>query len=335
MRHSVRKRSITFSIFVFIVFLLLDMRQLSASEIKGDVYQTALLIQKSTDNEEKPAPQAEKPVPFWPTLPKQQQPVKPSVPQSQPQPAPQPPAVQPQPDQSQQPQQPQVEQKSLPQTTAPQQSAGISKFSMKKGEVSFYFDDADVFSVIQTIFGDVLKVNYVIDPRVKGRVNFRSVEPVAKENILPLMEVMLRLNGIGIVDALVKHFVRFSDLRIKQAREPHHEPAQNSIIRCGAKFLRGQGDKLFPGGRVWRGGDMPGLIPGRGTFRELQETPRGVRRIGKGVRDTIVHEPRGFLLLGERLEDQEVGHAGARLRAVEIGTTRNHSGESAGLPLFD
>ena len=71
---------------------------------------------------------------------------------------------------------------------------------VKRGEVSFNFDDADVYSVIQTIFGDVLRVNYIVDPNVKGRVTFRSVEPVAKESVLPLMEVILRLNGIGIVE---------------------------------------------------------------------------------------------------------------------------------------
>ena len=81
-----------------------------------------------------------------------------------------------------------------PVTLLPQQPAA------KRGDVSFNFDDADVFSVIQTIFGDVLKVNYIVDARVKGRVNFRSVAPVAKEDVLPLMEVILRLNGIGIVE---------------------------------------------------------------------------------------------------------------------------------------
>ncbi len=70
----------------------------------------------------------------------------------------------------------------------------------KRGEISFNFDDADVYSVIQTIFGGVLQYNYIIDPKVKGRVNFRSVSPVAKEDVLPLMEVILRLNGIGVVE---------------------------------------------------------------------------------------------------------------------------------------
>lgn len=78
--------------------------------------------------------------------------------------------------------------------------SGVKPDVQKRGDISFNFDDADVFSVIQTVFGDILKVNYIVDQRVKGRVNFRSVAPVAKEDVLPLMEVILRLNGIGIVE---------------------------------------------------------------------------------------------------------------------------------------
>jgi type II secretion system protein D len=68
------------------------------------------------------------------------------------------------------------------------------------GTVSFFFDDADIFEVAQTIFGDVLKVNYIIDPRVRGRVNFRTVTPIPKDEVLPMMEIILRLNGIGFVE---------------------------------------------------------------------------------------------------------------------------------------
>lgn len=119
------------------------------------------------------------------------------------QPAPdQPPAekqsVSPQPSQPVQPLQPapQPQQQMPPQI----QPHAVEKPVIKKDEVSFNFDDADVFSVIQTIFGDVLRVNYIVDPNVKGRVTFRSVAPVAKENVLPLMEVILRLNNIAIVE---------------------------------------------------------------------------------------------------------------------------------------
>ncbi|MEN6373693.1 MAG: secretin N-terminal domain-containing protein [Smithella sp.] len=67
------------------------------------------------------------------------------------------------------------------------------------GRVSLNFDDADIYSVIQTVFGEILKVNYIIDSRVKGRVTFRSVSPVAMEKVLPLMEVILKLNGASII----------------------------------------------------------------------------------------------------------------------------------------
>jgi type II secretory pathway component GspD/PulD (secretin) len=225
----VQKRFIAFTVFVFIVSFSLDIRQLSASVTNGDVYEMAFFGKKSKDidntKQEKTAPQqseSEKPVPFWPTLPKSQQPVTQPEPQMQLQPEQQQPAVQPQPDQSPQPQQqePQKqpgEQETQPQIKTQQPPAGISKASLKKGEVSFNFDDADVFSVIQTIFGDVMKVNYVVDPRVKGRVNFRSVAPVAKEDVLSLMEVILRLNGVGIVEeGGLYRIIPISDL----AKEP-------------------------------------------------------------------------------------------------------------------
>ena len=89
--------------------------------------------------------------------------------------------------------------------------------SVARGQFSFNFDDADVFSVIQTMFGDVLKVNYVVDPKVKGRVTFRSVAPVPKENVLPLMEVILRLNGMAVVEESgLYRIIPLADL----AREP-------------------------------------------------------------------------------------------------------------------
>jgi type II secretory pathway component GspD/PulD (secretin) len=68
------------------------------------------------------------------------------------------------------------------------------------GDVSFFFDDADIYEVIQTVFGEVLKVNYIMDPKVKGRVNFRTSTPIPKSEVLPVMEIILRLNGIAVVE---------------------------------------------------------------------------------------------------------------------------------------
>ena len=79
------------------------------------------------------------------------------------------------------------------------------------------FDDADVYSVILTVFNEILRVNYIIDPRVTGRVTFRSITPVPRENILPLMEVILRLNGVAVVEENgLYRIIPISDL----SREP-------------------------------------------------------------------------------------------------------------------
>lgn len=85
------------------------------------------------------------------------------------------------------------------------------------GMISLNFDDADVYTIIQTIFGEILRANYVIDPRVKGRVTFRAVSPVPIESVPGIMEVILRLNGIGVVEERgLYRFVPIGDI----AKEP-------------------------------------------------------------------------------------------------------------------
>jgi general secretion pathway protein D len=98
------------------------------------------------------------------------------------------------------------------------------------GMISLNFDDADVYSVAQTVFGEILRVNYVIDQRVKGRVTFRSVAPVATDQVLPLMEVIFRLNGIGIVEESGLY-------RIVPIGDVAKEPAQVSIGRDPDKIV--------------------------------------------------------------------------------------------------
>jgi type II secretory pathway component GspD/PulD (secretin) len=104
------------------------------------------------------------------------------------------------------------------------------------GQVTLNFDDADVYSLIQTVFGDVLRVNYIVDPRVKGRVTFRSVAPVPRDSILPLMEVVLRLNGIGIVEeGGLYRIVPISDIAKEPApisigRDPNKIPSTGKSL---------------------------------------------------------------------------------------------------------
>lgn len=96
-------------------------------------------------------------------------------------------------------------------------NAVTNKTSTSNGNVSLNFDDADIYSVIQTVFSEILKVNYIIEPKVKGRVTFRSVAPVPKDNVLPVMEVILRLNGVAVIEEnSLYRIIPIGDL----AREP-------------------------------------------------------------------------------------------------------------------
>lgn len=70
----------------------------------------------------------------------------------------------------------------------------------KKEKISFNFDDADIYEVLRTVFGEILKANYIIDPRVKGRVNLKTVAPIDKDAVIPLMQTILKQNGVGFME---------------------------------------------------------------------------------------------------------------------------------------
>ncbi|MBF0516581.1 MAG: hypothetical protein HQK97_05605, partial [Nitrospirae bacterium] len=66
--------------------------------------------------------------------------------------------------------------------------------------ISLAFDDVDIFEIAHTVFGEILKVNYLIDSRVKGRITFKTVKPVTTGDVLPIMSTIFRLNGVSIME---------------------------------------------------------------------------------------------------------------------------------------
>ncbi len=60
--------------------------------------------------------------------------------------------------------------------------------------VVFNFDNADIYEVIR-VMAEILRINYVIDPRVKGVVNIHTTGQLSAENTLPIFQSILRLNG--------------------------------------------------------------------------------------------------------------------------------------------
>ncbi len=60
--------------------------------------------------------------------------------------------------------------------------------------VVFNFDNADLYEVIR-VMGEILKINYIIDPRVKGVVNIHTSGQISAEDAFPIFQSILRLNG--------------------------------------------------------------------------------------------------------------------------------------------
>ena len=67
------------------------------------------------------------------------------------------------------------------------------------GTVTLNFEDTALSEVVKVILGDLLGQNYIIDPSVQGRVSLQSNRPVARKNLVPTLEMLLRINGAAVV----------------------------------------------------------------------------------------------------------------------------------------
>jgi general secretion pathway protein D len=65
--------------------------------------------------------------------------------------------------------------------------------------VVFNFDNADIYEVIRVI-SEILKINYIIDPRVKGVANIHTSGQIASADVFPIFQSILRLNGATAVN---------------------------------------------------------------------------------------------------------------------------------------
>jgi general secretion pathway protein D len=61
------------------------------------------------------------------------------------------------------------------------------------------FENTPVATVAKVVLGDILQTGYTIDPRVQGTVSLVSVRPVAKSDIVFVLENALRLSGVVLV----------------------------------------------------------------------------------------------------------------------------------------
>ncbi|MFW5444077.1 MAG: type II secretion system secretin GspD, partial [Methylococcaceae bacterium] len=68
-----------------------------------------------------------------------------------------------------------------------------------KGEFSLNFDDADLGEVTKVILSDILGENYVLSPKVSGKVTLQTSQPLTRAELLPTLDMLLDINNAAMV----------------------------------------------------------------------------------------------------------------------------------------
>ena len=69
------------------------------------------------------------------------------------------------------------------------------------GDISFDFTDADIREVVADVLTRTLRVNYVIDPAVRGTVTLKTIVPVARSQVVPALQAVLAQVGARLVQS--------------------------------------------------------------------------------------------------------------------------------------
>ena len=70
------------------------------------------------------------------------------------------------------------------------------KLATSKGKgIALSFERANIREVVKVILGDILKLNYTVEPGVDGEVTINTSKPIAKESLLATLESLLQVQG--------------------------------------------------------------------------------------------------------------------------------------------
>lgn len=78
---------------------------------------------------------------------------------------------------------------------------GRAPLVTKSGEVMLNFADTDIREVVRQILGDILQVNYAIDPAVRGTATIETQQPVPKAQLLATLQTLLNQNGATLIQS--------------------------------------------------------------------------------------------------------------------------------------
>jgi general secretion pathway protein D len=113
-------------------------------------------------------------------------------------------------------------------------ASGRPKAVSEDGEIVLNFEGESIQSVVHTILGEVLQETFVIAPGVSGQVTFSTSKPVTREQLMPILELLLRWNGATLVYTEGRYHV----LPVSDAIKGHLYPEIGSAERARGYEVR-------------------------------------------------------------------------------------------------
>lgn len=107
------------------------------------------------------------------------------------------------------------------------------------GKYTLNFDDADLGEVAKVILSDTLGENYVLSPTVSGRVTLQTSRPLTREELIPTLEMLLRMNGAVLIKAN-------GGFRIEAAASALTGASSPKIGRIGQRIPDGYQIRIIP-----------------------------------------------------------------------------------------
>lgn len=148
--------------------------------------------------------------------------------------------------------------------------------SRKGPGVVFNFDNADLYEVIR-VMAEIMKINYIVDPKVKGVVTIHTAGQISLEDVFPIFQSILKLNGAAIVkkDSLYE-IIPFSD-----AKKSYVHPSE-----------RVEPEKLAPEGRY-----IIQIIPLK--YIPVTEVSKIIKPFLSDGADIVEHPPHNIIIIGD------------------------------------
>ncbi|MEY2699449.1 MAG: type secretion system protein GspD [Pseudomonadota bacterium] len=150
----------------------------------------------------------------------------------------------------------------------------------REGKYTLNFDDAEMSEVAKVILGDTLKINYVISPKVTGKVSLQTTRPLTDDEMIPTLEMLLHMNAAVLIhdhgmyriepDAQALVHATSSGLGLRGAQlEPGYQVRVIPVRFVGVGEMQKVLEPMMPPKSIIKADEIRNLLVVAGTAEEL------------------------------------------------------------------